>query len=479
MALPLSSRYRWGIALAVGLACAMGIVVWRQHQAQPRQVVLLDPLPQDSSIRVYFNQSQASAYNEPYRDRHRPGDDLEQVILDTIATAQVSIDVAVQELTLPRIAQALVEKHRAGVPVRLIVENSYNRTWSTFTADQVRQLDERDRQKYADFLLLADDNQDGQVSASEAAQADALWLLTQAGIPMLDDTADGSKGSDLMHHKFVVIDGQTVVTGSANFTLSGIHGDYGSATSLGNVNHLVQIEDGAIAQQFTSEFNLMWGDGPGRATDSQFGLQKPYRPPQTIALTPASQVTVQFSPTSASRLTWEESSNGLISQTLDTATQSIDLALFVFSDQALSTRLQAPHQRGVQLRALIDPGFAYRNYSEALDLMGVELGDRQCRYGKNNDPWETPLTSVGSPQLPDGDVLHHKFGVIDDRIVITGSQNWSEAANHHNDEVVLVIDNATVAAHFEREFERLYRNTELGIPPWLQEKIQAQQNQCD
>ncbi|MEO1340339.1 MAG: phospholipase D-like domain-containing protein [Cyanobacteria bacterium J06635_13] len=57
------------------------------------------------------------------------------------------------------------------------------------------------------------------MSPSEIAQRDALTMLRKAGVEIIDDTADGSKGSGLMHHKFMVVDRQTVILGSANFTL--------------------------------------------------------------------------------------------------------------------------------------------------------------------------------------------------------------------------------------------------------------------
>ena len=41
---------------------------------------LAAPLPQDPYIQVYFNQSQASAYTDPYRRIQRHGDDLEAVL---------------------------------------------------------------------------------------------------------------------------------------------------------------------------------------------------------------------------------------------------------------------------------------------------------------------------------------------------------------------------------------------------------------
>ncbi|MBE9102216.1 phospholipase D-like domain-containing protein, partial [Vacuolonema iberomarrocanum] len=215
----------------------------------------------------------------------------------------------------------------------------------------------------------------------------------------------------------------------------------------------------------------------GGATDSLFGLQKPLRPSQTIALT-GSTVYVQFSPTSPTR-DWWQSGNGLIGRVLYQSAQQVDLALFVFSDQNLSTLLEARSQTGVAVRALIDEGFAYRNYSEGLDMLGIALADQRCRIEEGNDPWRQAIATVGTPTLPEGDMLHHKFAVVDGRIVITGSQNWSHAANHTNDENVVVIDNPTVAAHFQREFDRLYDTAALGIPLRIQEKMQEQQTQCD
>ncbi|NET54135.1 MAG: hypothetical protein F6K09_37620 [Merismopedia sp. SIO2A8] len=301
----------------------------------------------------------------------RPGDNLEQIIIDTINQAQVSIDVAIQELNLPLIADALVAKHQDEVAVRVIVENQYRSAFSDLGVAEVAGLAERDRHKYNEFLQLVDLNRDGQVQAIEALQRDAIRILEAAKIPLIDDTEDGSKGSGLMHHKFLVIDGQTSLMGSANFTVSGIHGDFSHPESVGNANHVAVIQNEAIAQELTTEFELMWGDGPGGQPNSQFGLQKPYRPPTTIQMAPDSNVTLYFSPISDARYSWEESGNGLIGQTLNTAQSSLDLALFVFSDQSLSRILQQQSDRDRTIRALIDAEFIYRPYSEALDMMGV------------------------------------------------------------------------------------------------------------
>lgn len=430
------------------------------------------PLPQDPHIQVYMNQNpaQGADYRDPYRDIERPGDDLEAVILSQINAAQTSIDLAVQELRLPRVAQALVAKHQAGVRVRVVIEDSYHRYWhesdhgSSSSSSFQREV-----------LALVDTDGDGQISAAELAANDAIAILRNGRVPLIDDTADGSKGSGLMHHKFLVVDEAVVVTGSANFTLSDVHGDLIEPQSRGNANNVLVVGDRPLAQAFLEEFNLMWGDGPGGRPDSLFGLQKPRRLPQMFQIG-NSRVTLHFSPTSPTR-PWAESGNGVIALALQSAQQRADLALFVFSDQGLANTLGNRRAQGANLRVLIDPSFAFRYFSEGLDLLGVELREN-CRIDPNNYPWPNPIETVGIPSLPPGDKLHHKFGVVDQRLVITGSHNWSAAANHTNDETVLIIENPVVAAHYDREFERLYQDARLGLTPKAQAQIEENIQAC-
>jgi phosphatidylserine/phosphatidylglycerophosphate/cardiolipin synthase-like enzyme len=437
----------------------------------------LKSLEQDEQIKVYFNQNRAknAQYTDPYRNIKRPGDNLEKILIEAINSAEKSIDVAVQELRLPKIAQALVNQHNQGIKVRIILENQYNKSWQELTQNNYEQINERTQTRYQELAALLDINQDGKISNTEINQRDAIVILRNRQIPLIDDTEDGSKGSGLMHHKFIIIDNKKVLTGSANFTLSDIHGDLLKPETRGNANNLVTINSPEIAQIFTEEFNLMWGDGPGNQSDSLFGSKKNLREPITINLN-NSKITIQFSPFRRDT-PWNLTSNGLIDKTLNKADQSVNLALFVFTDQPIVNTLEKRRNLGAEIKALIDPSFAYRYYSEGLDMLGVALSNK-CKYEKDNNPWQNPIQTVGIPNLPQGDLLHHKFAVIDEEIVITGSHNWSDAANYTNDETVLIIENPMIAAHYQREFNNLYSNAILGLPVSIQRRIEEDKVNC-
>ena len=432
-------------------------------------------LPQDRFIQVYFNHRQDNtSYIEPYRQLSRSGDNLESIIIEAITAANSTIDLAVQELNLPLVAEALARSHRSGIKVRVILDNNYSRSLSEFKPGEIARLTQRDRQKYRQLFQLVDADGDNRLSSQEIAQRDAIAMLRQAGVPIIDDTADGSKGSGLMHHKFMVVDRKTVVTGSANFTLSGIYGDLDDPATRGNVNHLLKIENERVAKLFTAEFDYMWGGNSDGGINSKFGLAKPWRSPQTVSWSDT-QITLQFSPTSSSQ-NWQNSTSGLIAKTLNKATESVDLALFVFSEQKIANTLEQKQREGVEIRGVFDPDFAYRYYSEVLDMLGITLYFR-CQPEPENNPWQNSISSVGTPQIIKGDKLHHKFAVVDRTSVITGSQNWSEAANQTNDETLMAIDNPIVSQHFQQEFERLYSSASLGSTAKLKQK-QQQQGKC-
>ena len=462
----IDSKRCWGaLLLALTLVQGCGSQAGRLVGAGPADL----PLPE--GIEVAFNHRADSHYRSPIHAESRNGDNLEALVIRGIEAAEQEILVAVQELSLPAIAEALVRQHRRGVTVKLVLENTYSTPWSE---QHEAELDGHARQRRQLLMELADRNRDGRVSLEEQQRGDAVAILTAAGVPWLDDTADGSKGSGLMHSKYVVVDRQLVITGSANFTASGIHGDAGDRRTRGNVNHLIQLESLELAARFAADFEQMWGDGPGGNPDSRFGLAKQAGPVSRV-MVGQTPVEVLFAP---HRLSDPNHGLALIASTLAQAQKSLDLALFVFSAQSLTETIAALQQRGVRLRLLADPGFASRSFSEVLDLLGIALADHHCKLEAGNQPLKQAAEGVGIPRLARGDKLHHKLAIVDARTVITGSFNWSPSAAHQNDEVLMVIHSPQLAAHFTREMDRLWKGAELGINPRLERKLQENRRRC-
>ena len=415
-------------------------------------------LPLPAGIRVAFNHRSDRRYRSPVSGQWRQGDDLEALILETIAQARRELLVAVQELSLPAVAEALAASHRRGVQVRVVLENSYSTPWSEQHAADLEHSHQRQRVEQLRAL----------------GHGDAVAILRRAGVPLIDDTADGSAGSGLMHHKFLVADRQVVVTGSANFSPSCIHGDPDDLHTRGNVNHLLRFDSAALAQLFAAEFGRLWGDGPGGLPDSRFGIAKGGGEAGRVKVG-STTVEVLFAPHRR-----RDPHNGLVwlEQQLRQARHRLDLSLFVFSAQNLADTLGQLRRQGVRLRLLADPGFAHRSYSEVLDLLGVSLSDHRCRLEAGNRVWSTPVDGAGTPRLARGDKLHHKFAVIDGRRVISGSFNWSPSAAFANDETLLRIDSPLLAAHFQREMDRLWRGAELGVGRRLERRRQRQWQRC-
>ena len=431
-------RARKAVLFVLFLICGFVLV----NSLRPAsQAEFVKALPQDPAVKVYFNHNQASKYEDPYRHFSRKGDNLEQQMIDAINNAQSTVDVAVMEFRLPKVAQALIRKHETGVKVRLLIDNQYNKTLADYTSEEIARMNRHDKLAFEQLKQYP---------------TDALALMRESGMEISDDTSGGAtKGSGLMHHKFIVVDGKTTIISSGNLTTSDLHGDFNNLESRGNANNMVVVSDNAeLADAFTSEFNYMW--------QGLFKSHKPYRPPVTIPVGKGT-ITINFSPAKRKQEI-ETTSNGIIANLVEQASSSVHIAVFVYSDQTISDTLEEVHDRGVEdIKVLIDPDFYRQPYSKAYDALGVcpTPGKRRSRIRVK--PWQHPITTVGFPVATTGDRgVHSKMAILDGRVVITGSHNWSNSGNYSNDETLIAIANPTVAAHYEREFSQLYKTAVLG-----------------
>jgi phosphatidylserine/phosphatidylglycerophosphate/cardiolipin synthase-like enzyme len=120
------------------------------------------------------------------------------------------------------------------------------------------------------------------------------------------------------------------------------------------------------------------------------------------------------------------------------ATETLDIAMFYFTDASIADALLAAAARGVNVRMILDAGGADNRYSKHPQLCASGLPVKiETWGGKAHGKW-----AVADAQIPER------------ARVIVGSFNWTAAANDHNDENTLLISSPSVAAQFADEFER-------------------------
>ena len=111
------------------------------------------PVKSPPAIAVGFNHQRHNRYQSPITGDWRDGDDIEQMLVRAINHGQSEILLAVQELSAPKIAEALIAAKRRGVTVRVILENTYSAPWSEQTPSQLKP---HQRQRWHQLEQLAD-----------------------------------------------------------------------------------------------------------------------------------------------------------------------------------------------------------------------------------------------------------------------------------------------------------------------------------
>lgn len=122
---------------------------------------------------------------------------------------------------------------------------------------------------------------------------------------------------------------------------------------------------------------------------------------------------------------------------LKDADSSVDLCVFTITDHELSRQIIDCHRRRIRVRIITD--------DEKTSAAGSDI---------------PKIVLAGIPVKTDHSHyhMHNKFGIIDNRIVITGSFNWTYTATKHNQENLLATSNFDIVNQYQNEFNRLWRD---------------------
>lgn len=284
-------------------------------------------------------------------------------LVRAIDEAKYSVDVAIYHLDLWSVRDALIRAHQRGVRVRIVTESNH-------------------------------------VLEPE------IVALEQAGVPVLSDRRE-----HLMHHKFVVIDGLEIWTGSMNFTVRGAYR---------NNNNLLRIRSDRIAQDFTREFEEMF-------IDDRFGALSLADTPFPRVDLEGATIEVYFSP-----------DDGVLTRLLDLlshAERTIDFMAFTLTSDEIADTLLARASAGVRVRGLLE-----RSQSNAAGSEFTRLQEAGIEILLDENPGN----------------MHHKVIIVDNEILVTGSYNFTRSAEQHNDENILLVLYGGIAQKYLLEFERLF-----------------------
>ncbi len=213
--------------------------------------------------------------------------------------------------------------------------------------------------------------------------------------------------SAYMHGKWVIADGTRVWLGSANFSERSMCVDH---------NNAIVVEQpeagtaGGIVTRYEEVFAALFGGAFG---------------PSAQPVVTSGEYSVYFSPESPTTQPpqWQDD----IIAAMDAATTRIDVMMNAWTQTAFSDALIAAHERGVTVRVLVSSLYASDAPAQAALAAGIEV--RRAN-------------------------IHDKLVVIDDS-VFTGSANWSENARSNNEDV-LRVDGAAVAALYAAEMDRIF-----------------------
>ena len=130
-----------------------------------------------------------------------------------------------------------------------------------------------------------------------------------------------------------------------------------------------------------------------------------------------------------------ESCRATIIEQISSAVRQLKICVFTISDDRITNAIVTAHKKGVDIEILTD------------NDKSLDLGSDINLLAKEGIPIKMDNTS---------NHMHHKFMVIDERTVLTGSYNWTQSAARFNHENLILTNDGGVVKSFLNEFDKLW-----------------------
>ncbi len=157
-------------------------------------------------------------------------------------------------------------------------------------------------------------------------------------------------------------------------------------------------------------------------------------------------IEVFFSPNGGAR-------NAVLKE-LKKANKEINVAMYILTDRELSNALISAKERGIKVQVLLDGksaeeiGYSKHHFLDEKKV-NIRLDNTHRSYGNKYEG-----------------IMHHKFAIIDNKTLITGSFNWTHSAEKLNEENLLIIkDDSSLVCKYTDEFIKLWNRSKTLQKP--------------
>ena len=238
------------------------------------------------------------------------------------------------------------------------------------------------------------------------AKGENIYPDTNSFIGLIPDSVsdrNSAEANNTMHNKFYIIDGKTVITGSANLSHTDMSGF--------NSNSIAVINSKNVADYYTKEFNQMYS--------GKFHSDKKPENNKTC-----DNITIFFSPQ-------DKAVEKGVLPLIKNAKRYIYIPAFVITEKRITEELIKAKRRGVDVKIIADALNTVTKHSKHKYLRDAGIPLKAENYAGK---------------------MHSKTMIIDDEYLIIGSMNFSYSGENKNDENMLVIKDGGIAEFYKKFF---------------------------